>query len=72
MTMFTITHENFREFRQASRALRDHLDELVRMTEKYPVECNFAGYRFVFRNRQDIEKLISLVNEQLTPFSNAA
>ena len=70
--MLTITHENFGECNRASRALRDHLDELAKMTEKYPVECTFAGYRFVFRNRGDIESLIALLDEKLTPFLSAA
>jgi hypothetical protein len=70
--MLTITHENFGECDRASQGLRDHLDEVVRMTEKYPVECTFAGYRFVFRNRGDIEKLIAMLDEKLAPFRQAA
>jgi hypothetical protein len=70
--MLTITHENFGACDRASHALKEHLEELVLMTEKYPVECNFAGYRFVFRNRGDITKLIALLEEKLTPFRQAA
>ena len=70
--MLTITHENLGECTRASSALRDHLDELAEMTEKYPVECTFAGYRFVFRSRADIEKLLAMLDEKLTTFSHAA
>ena len=70
--MLTITHKNFYECERASHELRAHLDELARMTQKYPVECTFAEYRFMFRSRADIVALLAQLDEKLASFRQAA
>jgi hypothetical protein len=70
--MLTITNKNFRECQSASEELRAHLDLLARMTQQYPVECTFGGYRFIFRTRQDVIDLIAQLDEKLASFNSAA
>jgi len=54
-----ITHENVYQCRDALGELEKRTDEFAKMTRRYPIECEFAGYRFVFANRGDINSLIS-------------
>jgi len=67
-----ITAKNIGECEAALLALRRHLDKLARMTETYPVECQFAGYRFVFSSRQDIVSLIDALDTRIAAFRSAA
>jgi plasmid stabilization system protein ParE len=63
-----ITATNADECERALENLRDHLDTLARMTERYPVECSFGGYRFVFTSRVDITTLISVLGSKLASY----
>jgi hypothetical protein len=67
-----ITQANEQECDRALIALRDHLDDLARMTEKYPVECGFGGYRFVFTSKADIISLIDALDDKLKRYRAAA
>ena len=67
-----ITKDNVDVFRGAAAALKSHLTKLVEMTKEYPVECSFAGYRFVFERETDIRELISALDGKLTAFDSAA
>jgi len=68
---FTITRANFDAFTRADRLLRDHLEELARLTKDYPVECTFAEYRFIFQSRSDIEILISKIEAKLGKYQKS-
>lgn len=70
--MIQITKVNADECDRALQALRDHLDELAQMTEKYPVECSFGGYRFVFTSKAHIEALIVALDMKLAAYRSAA
>lgn len=67
-----ITKNNVDSFRGALAALHAHLGKLVEMTREYPVECSFAGYRFVFEREADILEVIQAIDEKLKQFSAAA
>jgi len=67
-----ITGKNFDECQEALAALRLHLNKLVKMTKEYPVECSFAGYRFIFSSESDIQELIQSLDAKLTEFRAAA
>lgn len=53
-------------------ALVRDLEELARMTERYPVECQFGELRFVFTSREDIEHLISRLRGEIEAVRAAA
>ena len=67
-----ITGRNADECREALGALRLHLAKLVRMTKDYPLECSFAGYRFIFTSESDIQELIQSLDSKLVEFRAAA
>jgi hypothetical protein len=69
---FTITAGNFPAFNLADSLLRRHLDELARLTKEYPVECNLAGYRFMFSSREDIEQLLAIIDQKLVEYRRRA
>lgn len=60
------------EFRQAQSLLLSELESIVKMTKDYPVVCTFAGYRFVFESRGDVEALIAQLTEALEEYQAAA
>ena len=62
---FTIGHENFSIFERARDALKTNMEKLVEMTRLYPVVCEFAGYRTVFRRRSDVEGLLHHVENEI-------
>jgi hypothetical protein len=43
--------------------LRDNLKTLAKITEKYPVEFAFGGFRFVFESKAEIEEVIRKLDE---------
>jgi len=45
--------------------LRDNLDTIAKVTEKYPVEFALGGFRFVFVARAEIEDVIQRLDEEL-------
>lgn len=51
-------HGNFPVLKRTCDTLRANVDRLVEMTTKYPVICEFAGFREIFRSRSDVEGLI--------------
>lgn len=67
-----ITRSNATSIEEALNELRARLDELARLTESYPVECSFGGYRFVFSSREDIQGLIDVLDEKLRDYRAAA
>jgi hypothetical protein len=67
-----ITPSNVEECEAALHDLRAHLDELARRTKGYPVECQFASYRFVFENRADIESVIEKLDAKIRAYRSAA
>ena len=69
---FVITPATFPTFNRADQLLRGNLEELARMTKEYPVECTFAGIRFVFNSRQDIENLIALLAQKMAAYRQSA
>lgn len=60
------------EFRQTQELLRSELEHIAKMTRDYPVVCTFAGYRFVFEDREDVLALIAKLDEALDTFQKAA
>jgi hypothetical protein len=46
-------------------ALRDNLDTIAKVTEKYPVEFALGGFRFVFVARAEIEDVIERLDAAL-------
>jgi len=67
-----ITAKNFDECQGALEALRAHLKKLVQMIQEYPVECQFAEYRFVFTSEAEIDALIVVLDKKLVDFRSAA
>lgn len=72
MNALQVTRENVATCKRARQALRAHLDRLTAMTKRYPVECTFAGYRRVFRSRQDILNAIAELDRSIEAFDAAA
>lgn len=58
-------HGNFSVLKRASDALRENFERLVQMTKKYPVVCEFDGFREVFRSRSDVEGLMKRLDDEL-------
>lgn len=54
-----ITQGNVQQCSDALGELEERFNELAKMTRRYPIECTFADYRFVFLNREEIASLIS-------------
>jgi hypothetical protein len=54
-----VTVQNLQLCKSARDALRANLETLAKLTKKYPVECRFAGFRFVFESRADIDAVIA-------------
>jgi hypothetical protein len=67
-----VNKQNVDALAGALEALRTHLRKLAALTKDYPVECSFAGYRFVFTSEGDIVELIETIDEKLTAFRSAA
>jgi hypothetical protein len=67
-----VTPSNFQAVNRADKMLRSNLERLAEMTLKYPVECTFAEYRFIFRTRADIEGLIQAIDGKLKEYRRAA
>jgi len=61
----TITDDNATVFAAFHAELLAHLAELAEMTEKYPVEVQFKGLRYVFNSEDHIKQTISLIDEML-------
>lgn len=53
-----VTSKNVGFLERALDELRESSFRLGEQTRHCPVECMFAGYRFVFSNHQDIQSLI--------------
>jgi hypothetical protein len=66
------TKDNIDILEQVLAAFRRDLGMLVKMTKKYPVEIEFASYRFVFTKKADIEELISALDDKVSDFRRAA
>ena len=58
-----VTAQNLQLCRDARDALRANLETLAKLTKKYPVECRFGGFRFVFESRAEIDTLIRALDE---------
>lgn len=67
-----IRKDNVEVCEDALTALRKHLVKLAKMTDEYPVECNFGGYRFVFTCESDITDLISCLDEKISAYRRTA
>lgn len=67
-----ITAENLEACEGALSALRAELERLVRLTKDYPVECQFASYRFVFSTRADIQSVIDKLDDKIKAYRAAA
>jgi hypothetical protein len=67
-----IDKNNLADFEAGLRALRQHLSTLVSMTKEYPVECSFAGYRFVFANESDILEVIDAIDKEIKAYQRRA
>jgi len=68
----TVTASNFPAVNRAERLLRSHRGRLVQMTGQYPVECTFAGYRFIFRSQKDIDDLIAIIDREMAEYRRSA
>ena len=66
------TIDNIEILEQVLAAFRRDLDMLAKMTRKYPVEIEFASYRFVFTKKADIEDLIQALDSKTSAFRSAA
>jgi hypothetical protein len=64
-----VTAQNLQLCIAARDALRSNLEKLARQTEKYPVECRFGGYRYVFESRAEIDALIAALDEGIAKFA---
>jgi hypothetical protein len=67
-----ISRENLQLCERALVALRRDLKKLAEMTKEYPVECGFAGFRFVFTNEAEIHELIEALDAKISAFKAAA
>lgn len=67
-----ITRQNVGDYEMFHRELYDHLQELIELTLKYPVEVEFQELRFVFDSEADIRSAIALLAAQIGKFKNAA
>ena len=72
MQLPEITRKNVDSLDAFKAALVRHLEELARMTERYPVECRFGDFRFVFTSRRDIECLIGELTGRIDAVRRAA
>ena len=72
MTTITVNQQNVEILEKAASALQLHLEDLARKTRFYPIECEFAGYRYVFTCRRDIEYVINQLQQQTRAFRSAA
>jgi hypothetical protein len=70
--IINISSANIVDCESALESLRTHLERLVQLTVNYPLECQFAGYRFVFENRADIESVIANLQKKVSAFRSAA
>lgn len=59
-------------FCEARDELIGNLEELARLTERYPVEITFGNYRFVFNTVDEIHELIQDMNEKIAAYEAAA
>ena len=57
-----VTLQNLQLCTIARDALRDNLAILAKLTEKYPIECKFGGFRFVFESKVEIDALIAALD----------
>ena len=71
-TTITVNSQNVVILEAAAGALSAHLEDLARRVRHYPIECTFAGYRFVFASRRDIEFVIAQVREKTREYRAAA
>ena len=58
-----VTMQNLQLCKSARDSLRANLETLAKLTEKYPVECRFANFRFVFESRAEIDALIDALDK---------
>jgi hypothetical protein len=67
-----ITSSNVALCESAKAELIDRLEELTRMTKRYPVECVFGDFRRVFASREDIVALIKLLSMEIDRYHQQA
>jgi hypothetical protein len=67
-----VTRANLSLCEDALRELRSALEDIARMTRRYPVECIFGEFRFVFSSRRDVEDLLEILGSRITEFKAAA
>jgi hypothetical protein len=53
-----ITAYNQSTFRNVLNALEEGLEEMSRITDRFPIICVIDGQKFVFKCRSDIQELI--------------
>lgn len=63
MQRIEVTLQNLQVCKKTRDSLRSNLEELARLTEKYPVECRIAGFRFVFESRDDIDAVLRALDD---------
>ncbi|MGC9984099.1 MAG: hypothetical protein ABSF35_10740 [Polyangia bacterium] len=67
-----ITPANIELCESAKAELIERLEELARMTRRYPVECVFGEFRRVFATKADIQKLIDELAEEISDYYRRA
>lgn len=66
-----VTEQNFVLCGDALRSLRRNLPTLVEMTREHPIECSFGSYSFLFKSKEDIDKLIRALEQKLKDYHPA-
>lgn len=61
-----ITEQNVGLYEAFRHELQAHLEALVEMTLRYPVQVQFEGLSFLFVSRDDILRVIDLLDGQIT------
>ena len=67
-----VTLDNVKLCEEAKAELIEHLEDLVNMTKRYPVECVFGDFRRVFANREDILAFIDELTKGIDLYKAAA
>lgn len=55
---FEVTDENAGQMYTAACEIREDIDALVRKVERFPLEMQFAGYRYVLSGKMELLEML--------------
>lgn len=67
-SIIKVSDQNIKELEDALNSLVVNKSKLVGLTEEYPLEIQFCGYRFVLENQTEIEELIASIDNKILDF----